>query len=152
MTNHPSRSRRFQLDGHTGDWLVCGGDLRLRPVRDGSVVVIGRTHVQAGTPEGFEGGFFNVDEVVLTHNTPRRFQPLVGCTFPSLAAARAAVMAVIAAPAIERKATNDARLGDLAGLTGPDRDRALAALKWLESNDAELREKGKRVLSALRFR
>lgn len=160
MTNHPHRGNSiFQLDGHTGDWLVFTDALRLRERPDGTVLVVGATRKieVAGVRRFLDGSgrrqlSMQTERIVLSHNTPRGFQPLVDRVFPSMADARAAIIEIVEAPARKRQAANERRLiaaGYRAGLIGKDRDLALKTLKWANSEDPTLRAKAQQTFALL---
>jgi len=138
MTNHPHRANTiFQRDGHTGDWLVYGGQLRLRERADGSALVIGQTRTEAAgiaripLGDGRRAAQIPQERVILTQDTPRIFRPLVGREFATMKEARAAVIEAAQAPARAKAAANTARLvaaGYPADISGKARDAALKAL------------------------
>ena len=85
----------FTPDGHTDDWLVYQGQLRLREAAGGEVTVIGSTQTYASGEGRTMSGPMRTEKIVSTGNTPRRFQPLVGQTFTTMKDARAAVLSAI---------------------------------------------------------
>ncbi len=128
----------FTLDGHTGDWLVNLGDLRLAEQENGSVKIEGVTRSVYTGPSGAAddgvGAHLNMYKIVSTGNTPRALQPLVGAKFDTMKQARAAVLDALfsSGPAAEKRAENNQLLmarGYPANVSGSARKAALKAIR-----------------------